>query len=92
MLLVRSPALNFALAVRSLASRLKTLPPELSSAGSTSAWENSSAATPSAMVDHLCRVRDVLEAEGIRFSDSGVCLQRPAPMAGTVLHSEGAAK
>jgi predicted transcriptional regulator len=54
-------------------------------------WENSSAATPSAMVDHLGRALNVLEAEGIRFSDGGVHLQRPAPIAGTVLHSEGAA-
>jgi hypothetical protein len=40
------------------------------------------------MTDHLCRAIDVLEAEGVRFSDSGVYLQRPAP---TVIHSEGAA-
>jgi transcriptional regulator with XRE-family HTH domain len=51
-------------------------------------WEGSSSATPSAMTDHLCRAIDVLEAEGVRFSDSGVYLQRPAP---TVIHSEGAA-
>jgi hypothetical protein len=30
------------------------------------------------MTDHLCRALDVLEAEGVRFSDSGVYLQRPA--------------
>ena len=40
------------------------------------------------MVAHLSRALDVLEAEGIRFSDGGVHLQRPAP---TVIHSEGAA-
>jgi len=51
-------------------------------------WEGSSNATPSAMTDHLCRAIDVLEAEGIRFTDGGVHLQRPAP---TVIHSEGAA-
>jgi transcriptional regulator with XRE-family HTH domain len=54
-------------------------------------WEGSSNATPSAMTDHLCRAIDVLEAEGARFSEDGVRLQRPAPIAGTVLHSEGAA-
>jgi transcriptional regulator with XRE-family HTH domain len=42
-------------------------------------WEGSSNATPSAMIDHLCRAIDVLEAEGVRFSDGGVHLQRPAP-------------
>lgn len=45
---------------------------------------------PDAMVAHLSRALDVLEAEGVRFSDGGVYLQRTAP-AGTVLHSEGAA-
>jgi transcriptional regulator with XRE-family HTH domain len=54
-------------------------------------WETSSNAAPSAMVDHLSRALDVLEAEGIRFSDGGVHLQRPAPIAGTVLHSDGVA-
>jgi transcriptional regulator with XRE-family HTH domain len=39
-------------------------------------WEGSSNATPSAMTDHLCRAIDVLEAEGVRFSDNGVHLQR----------------
>jgi hypothetical protein len=37
----------------------------------------------------LCRALDVLEAEGIRFSDGGVHLQRAAPTS-TVIHSEGA--
>ena len=36
-----------------------------------SKWEGSSDATPSAMTDHLCRALDVLESEGIRFSDGG---------------------
>jgi transcriptional regulator with XRE-family HTH domain len=53
-------------------------------------WEGSSNAVPDAMVAHLSRAVDVLEAEGIRFTDGGVHLQRPAPAAGTVLHSEGA--
>jgi len=45
------------------------------------------------MVAHLSRALDVLEAEGVRFTDdNGVFLQRaPAPIAGTVVHSEGAA-
>jgi hypothetical protein len=44
------------------------------------------------MPDHLCRALDVLEAEGVRFSDSGVYLQRPGLMAGsTVVQSAGAA-
>jgi DNA-binding XRE family transcriptional regulator len=50
-------------------------------------WEGSSNATPSAMTDHLCRAIDVLEAEGIRFTDGGVHLQRCAPTAATVIHS-----
>jgi DNA-binding transcriptional regulator YiaG len=54
-------------------------------------WEGSSNAPPSAMTDHLCRAIDVLEAEGIRFNDNGVYLQRPAPIVGTVLRSEGVA-
>jgi transcriptional regulator with XRE-family HTH domain len=53
-------------------------------------WEGSSNAVPDAMVAHLSRAVDVLEAEGIRFTDGGVHLQHPAPAAGTVLHSEGA--
>jgi DNA-binding transcriptional regulator YiaG len=53
-------------------------------------WENSSHAIPGAMYSHLCRVVDVLEREGARFTgDNGV--SRPAPIAGTVLHSDGAA-
>jgi transcriptional regulator with XRE-family HTH domain len=57
---------------------------------SLSKWEGSSNATPSAMVDHFCRALDVLEAEGVRFSDNGVSLQRTAPT-GTVIHSDGVA-
>jgi transcriptional regulator with XRE-family HTH domain len=54
-------------------------------------WEGSSNAVPDAMVGHLSRAVDVLESEGVRFNDSGVYLQRTAPIAGTVIHSEGAA-
>jgi len=54
-------------------------------------WEGSSDATPSAMVDHLSRAIDVLEQEGVRFSNNGVRLERTTPIAGTVLHSEAAA-
>ena len=50
-------------------------------------WEGSSDATPSAMTDHLGRALDVLEAEGVRFTDGGVQLQRPATSTATVLHS-----
>jgi hypothetical protein len=53
-------------------------------------WEGSSNAAVDAMVAHLSRALDVLEAEGIRFTDSGVQLLRPASMS-TVIHSEGAA-
>jgi DNA-binding transcriptional regulator YiaG len=55
------------------------------------AWEGSSGSVPNAKARALHRVVAALEAEGIRFSDGGVHLQRPAPSAGTVLHSEGAA-
>ena len=51
------------------------------------AWERSSNSIPEATYSHLLRALDVLEAEGVRFSDGGVYLQRPAPSAGTVLHS-----
>ena len=54
-----------------------------------SKWEGSSNVVPDAMVAHLSRALDVLEAEGIRFSDGGVHLQRPAPTS-SVIHSEGA--
>ena len=52
-------------------------------------WETSSHAIPGAMYTRLCRVIDVLESEGARFTgDNGV--SRPAPITGTVIHSEGA--
>ena len=53
-------------------------------------WEISSNALPAATYSHLCRVVDVLEGDGIRFSDSGVHLQRAAPMS-TTIESAGAA-
>ena len=53
-------------------------------------WETSSDALVPAQYQMLCRALDVLEGEGIRFSDGGVHLQRIAPT-GTVHHSEGAA-
>src|SRR5262245_3770277 len=55
-----------------------------------SKWEGSSNAAVDAMVAHLSRALDVLEAEGVEFSDNGVRLARPAPI-GTVIHSEAAA-
>jgi DNA-binding XRE family transcriptional regulator len=48
-------------------------------------WETSSHAIPCAMYGHLCRVVDILESEGARFSGDGVYLQRT-----TVLPSNGA--
>src|SRR5215510_11340166 len=53
------------------------------------AWEGSSDSVPNAKARALHRVVSALEAEGVRFSDGGVSLHRPAPMS-TVLHSEGA--
>jgi hypothetical protein len=44
---------------------------------------------PRAQYRTLCRLIDALEDAGIRFSDSGLYLQRTAPIAGTVVHSEG---
>jgi transcriptional regulator with XRE-family HTH domain len=37
-------------------------------------WETSSHAIPGAMYSHLCRVVDVLEGSGARFSGDGVYL------------------
>jgi hypothetical protein len=50
-------------------------------------WETSSNALVPAQYQLLCRALDVLEAEGVRFSDGGVHLQRTAPMS-TTLPSE----
>jgi len=52
-------------------------------------WEISSESIVPAQYQMLCRAIEALEAEGIRFSDSGVHLQRAAPTS-TVIHSEGA--
>ena len=49
----------------------------------------SSDSVPNAKARALYRVVSALEAEGIRFTDGGVHLQRAAPTS-TVLHSEGA--
>jgi transcriptional regulator with XRE-family HTH domain len=46
-------------------------------------WEVSSDALVPAQYQMLCRAVEALEAEGIRFSDNGVQLHRPAPV-GTV--------
>jgi transcriptional regulator with XRE-family HTH domain len=54
------------------------------------AWEGSSGSVPNAGVRALHRVVSALEAEGIRFSDGGVHLQRSTPTS-TVIHSEAAA-
>jgi len=42
-------------------------------------WEMSSHAIPAAMYAHLCRVVDILEGEGARFTGDGVYLQRASP-------------
>ena len=53
------------------------------------AWEGSSGSVPNAKARALHRVVSALEAEGIRFSDGGVHLQRPTPMS-TIIASERA--
>ena len=52
-------------------------------------WEISSAALVPAQYQMLVRAIDALEAEGVRFSNGGVHLQRSTPA--TVLHSEARA-
>jgi transcriptional regulator with XRE-family HTH domain len=52
-------------------------------------WEGSSDSVPRAQYRTLCRLIDALESEGVRFSEDGVRLHRPASI-GTVIHSEGA--
>jgi len=54
------------------------------------AWEGSSGSVPNAKARALHRVVSALEAEGIRFSNGGVQLQRAAPTE-TVLQSGAAA-
>jgi len=54
-------------------------------------WEISSESIVPAQYQMLCRAIEALEAEGVRFSESGVHLQRTAAPVGTVIHSEGAA-
>jgi transcriptional regulator with XRE-family HTH domain len=53
-------------------------------------WESSSDAVPDAMVGHLSRALDVLEAEGVRFREDGVYVERAVPFC-TVVHSEARA-
>jgi transcriptional regulator with XRE-family HTH domain len=52
--------------------------------------EGSSGSVPNAKARALHRVVSALEAEGVRFSDNGVQLLRPASMS-TIIHSEAAA-
>jgi transcriptional regulator with XRE-family HTH domain len=54
-------------------------------------WESSSDAVPDAMVGHLSRALDVLEAGGVRFAEGGVSIERTTPLASTVIHSEARA-
>jgi transcriptional regulator with XRE-family HTH domain len=53
-------------------------------------WEISSESIVPAQYQMLVRAIEALEAEGVRFAESGVHLQRSAP-ASTVIHSEGVA-
>ena len=53
-------------------------------------WEISSESIVPAQYQMLCRAIEALEAEGVRFAESGVHLQRSAPMTTTV-HSEAVA-
>src|SRR5262249_1820492 len=50
-------------------------------------WEISSESIVPAQYQMLCRAIEALESEGVRFSEAGVYLQRPEPIAGTVVHS-----
>ena len=53
-------------------------------------WEISSESIVPAQYQMLCRAIDALEDAGVRFSDTGVHLQRTAPLS-TVAHSEAVA-
>jgi hypothetical protein len=72
------------LSMEDLATRARLLRRTLSK------WEGSSGTAVDAMVAHLSRARDVLEAEGVVFVDGGVHLQRPAPISAT-MHSGASA-
>jgi DNA-binding XRE family transcriptional regulator len=54
-------------------------------------WEVSSESIVPAQYQMLCRAINALEDAGVRFSDSGVTLQRAAPTTSTVIESAGAA-
>jgi transcriptional regulator with XRE-family HTH domain len=55
-------------------------------------WENSSDAMPVARLRHLSRAIDVLEAEGVRFSETGVhFVHGPMPAISATAHSEAIA-
>jgi hypothetical protein len=56
-------------------------------------WEGSSDAAPRCQYRNLCSVVDVLESEGVRFSENGVSRieGRTAPRNGSVIHSEATA-
>lgn len=53
------------------------------------AWERSSNSIPEATYSHLCRALDVLEAKGVRLTESGV--ERQPPATRTVLQSNSEA-
>jgi len=54
-------------------------------------WEISSESIVPAQYQMLCRAIEALEAEGVRFAESGVHLQRPAAPVATTIHSEAMA-
>ena len=55
-------------------------------------WENSSHATPQAYYVHLCRAVGVLEDAGVRFTETGVRLDRAVmPSISATAHSEAIA-
>jgi DNA-binding XRE family transcriptional regulator len=51
------------------------------------AWERSSDSVPNANMYQFRRVVSALQDQGIEFRPNGVSLSRPAPLAGTVVHS-----
>src|SRR5262249_60215155 len=54
-------------------------------------WEISSESIVPAQYQMLCRAIEALEAEGVRFAESGVHLQRAVPMTSTIVQSQAAA-